>query len=326
MHNGHVLPPAMTPEEFVEALYKICLGRPADDPGKAHWVEAMRSIGDPTRVLRGFLNSQEYLQRSLTLAVDCSAETTRALAAVKRPIRIVDVGAQSLGVGTHPYDSLLKLCDPEIIGFDPLEHRLHERAQSEPSSRLTLLPYALGDGGTYTFYVNNEDANSSFFPLNESHNGRFNHISQLKTVQTMQMATHRLDDVLPKGPVDFLKLDAQGAELMILQGAEQTLSRAATVHCEVMFSPMYVGEPLFPALQEYLLSKNFELIDLLVSVRYHYLTPSGRRTPDRLLWADAVFFRETDDPETRTVQALIAAAVYGKPTLAEHLLLRSEQN
>ena len=113
---------------------------------------------------------------------------------------------------------------------------------------------------------------------------------------------------------------------MILHGAEQTLTRTAAVHCEVMFSPMYIGEPLFPAVQQYLRSKNFELIDLLVSVRYHYLTPSGRGTPDRLLWADAVFFRETDDPETHRMQALIAAAVYQKPTLAEHLLLLSEQN
>ena len=139
------------------------------------------------------------------------------------------------------------------------------------------------------------------------------------------MTTHRLDDVLPKGPVDFLKLDVQGAELMTLRGAERILSQTAAVHCEVMFSPMYIGEPLFPAIQQYLMSKDFELIDLLVSVRYNYLTPSGRSTPDRLLWADAVFFRETADQETLRLQALIAAAVYKKPTLAEHLLLLAEQ-
>jgi len=314
----------MTPEQFVEALYEICLGRRADADGKAHWVALIRATGDPTKVLQGILDSEEYRKHSGGSANDCTAEITRALAAVKRPIRIVDVGAQSLGAGTHPYDGLLKICDPEIIGFDPLAQRLLERAESEPSSRLTLLPYAVGDGGTYTFYVNNEDANSSFFPLDELHNARFNHISQLRTVQTTQMTTRRLDEVLPEGPVDFLKLDTQGAELMILKGAERTLSQTATVHCEVMFSAMYVGEPLFPAVQEHLLSKNFELIDLLVSVRYSYLTPSGRSAPDRLLWADAVFFRKTDDPETQRIQALIAAAVYQKPTLAEHLLVLSE--
>jgi hypothetical protein len=31
----------------------------------------------------------------------------------------------------------------------------------------------------------------------------------------------------------------------------------------------------------------------------------------------------TDDPDTLRAQSLIAAAVYGKPTLAAHLLLRA---
>jgi hypothetical protein len=159
----HVPPPAMTSEKFVEALYEVCLGRPADASGKEHWVKVLRSTGDPTGILQAFLESEEYRKRSGAAVQSCAAEIAQALAAMKRPVRIVDVGAQSLGAGTHPYDGLLKICEPEIIGFDPLEQRLRERAQHEPSANLTLLPYALGDGGTYTFHINNEDANSSFF-------------------------------------------------------------------------------------------------------------------------------------------------------------------
>jgi hypothetical protein len=40
------------------------------------------------------------------------------------------------------------------------------------------------------------------------------------------------------------------------------------------------------------------------------------------MWADAVFFRDSDRPDIILAQALIAAAIYGKPTLAEHLLER----
>jgi FkbM family methyltransferase len=117
----------------------------------------------------------------------------------------------------------------------------------------------------------------------------------------------------------------QGAELMALSGAEKTLARTAAVHCEVEFSPIYRDQPLFPEICEYLFSHNFILIDLLIPGRYHYLTPSGRVAQDRLLWADAVFFRVTGDPEAQRVQALIAASVYRKPTLAEHLLILSER-
>jgi Methyltransferase FkbM domain len=141
---------------------------------------------------------------------------------------------------------------------------------------------------------------------------------------SIRFTPYRMDDVLPEGPVDFLKLDVQGAELMVLQAAERTLSQTAVVHCEVEFGPIYTGQPLFPSIYQYLMSRGFTLIDLLIPGRYHYVTPSGRSAQDRLLWADAVFFYETDDPTTLRVQALIAASVYNKPTLAEHLLLLAE--
>ena len=55
--------PAMTPSEFVRALYKIALGREADSDGLSHWIQAMESSGDPSIVLRGILDSQEFRLR-----------------------------------------------------------------------------------------------------------------------------------------------------------------------------------------------------------------------------------------------------------------------
>jgi FkbM family methyltransferase len=317
----------MRPEDFVEALYRICFGRSADPSGLTHWAEVMRSTGDPTFVLKGILDSPEYVagSSSASIRVSSACEFNPDLSYIDRSLRIVDVGAQSLGIGSHPYAPLLKLPGVEIIGFDPLADRLRERAENEPSPGLTLLPYALGDGRTHTLYINNDDGTSSLFPLNQSHNACFNHLDTLHTVRTEEVTTHRLDDVLPDGPVDFLKLDAQGAEFMILQAAERTLSQTAVVHCEVEFSPIYAGQPLFCSVYEYLMSRDFELIDLLIPGRYHYVTPSRRAAQDRLLWADAVFFRKTDDPAMLRVQTVIAASVYRKPSLAEYLSWRARR-
>ena len=55
--------PAMTPSEFVRALYKIALGREADSDGLSHWIQTMESSGDPSIVLRGILDSQEFRLR-----------------------------------------------------------------------------------------------------------------------------------------------------------------------------------------------------------------------------------------------------------------------
>jgi hypothetical protein len=53
--------------------------------------------------------------------------------------------------------------------------------------------------------------------------------------------------------------------------------------------------------------------------------PSGRTAPDRLIWADAMIFREVaDDAAALLAQALVAPLVYRKPTLAEHLLHRRD--
>ena len=184
----------------------------------------------------------------------------------------------------------------------------------------------MGDGGEHTLHVNNDDATSSLFPLNAALARNFEHLSHLATVRRETVQTRRLDDVLPPDePVDFLKLDIQGAELLALRGAERTLARTAAVHCEVEFSPLYLGQPLFPEVQSHLDARGFTLIDLLVAHRYSYRVPSGRAAPDRLIWADAVFFREAeDDPAALLAQALAALLVYLKPTLAEHLLHRRD--
>jgi FkbM family methyltransferase len=319
-------PFTMTPEAFTEAVYRSFLGRSPDPEGLANCTRVIRATGDHTLVLQGILASPEFASRNDAAHVDCSDMIAQALARVNRRLRVVDVGAQTLGSDSHPYHALLTTCDVEVIGFDPLEERLHERALAEPSPHLTLLPYAIADGETYTWYVNNDDSTSSLFPLNETGNAQFNNLSILQTARTEEIKTHRLDDVLPAGPVDMLKLDVQGAELLVLIGAARTLPLTSVVHCEVSFSAMYLGQALFPQIYDHLAARGFALVDLLLPGRYHYLTPSGCTTKDKLIWGDAIFFRETDVPEVQSVQALIAATVYQKRSLAEHLLVRSIQD
>jgi FkbM family methyltransferase len=245
---------------------------------------------------------------------------TLACRQLARPVRVVDVGAQLLASEGHVYDPLKKFTPIDVIGFDPLEEKIQERSSAESGQNVTLLPYAIGDGAEHTLHVNNDDATSSLFPLNVDANQPFEHLTWLRTVRTERVATRTLDEVLPADPVDFLKLDIQGAELMVLRAAPDTLKRAAVVHCEVEFSPIYEGQPLYPEVQQHLNANGFELIDLFVPHRYQHLGNWKIPTQDRLMWADAAFFRRTEEPETLAVQALIAAAVYRKPSFSRYLL------
>jgi FkbM family methyltransferase len=318
--------PAMAPEDFIKTLYRLALGRDADEGGLATWLAAMETSGDPSVVLHGLLNSEEFRLRSdppgrpdhllRKIAGEFAGET----------LTIIDVGAQKLASEDHVYSPLCRLGLPyRIIGFEPLSERLLERNEAEGKCPLVILPYAIADGSEHTLHVNNDDATSSIYPLDEAFCSSFEHIRTLRTVHSMLIETKRLDDAIGNvdEPIDFLKLDIQGAELAALMGAERTLNRTAVVHCEVEFSAIYKDQPLYPQIQAFLNSRGFEVIDILVSHRYSYEVPSNTRSADRLIWADAVFFRESRDARTRISQALTSWAVYGKTSLAEHLVTKS---
>lgn len=60
---------------------------------------------------------------------------------------------------------------------------------------------------------------------------------------------------------DLLWLDLQGAEVRALQGARSILPRVKIIHVEVMFRPMYLGQPLFWDVHR-LLRQRFRLVKL----------------------------------------------------------------
>jgi FkbM family methyltransferase len=311
---------AMSAEDVVQALYRNLLGREADPDGLEGWSNLIRQHQDPSFALKWIMDSDEYRQRQPPEASLVNEFAALALARLGRKPRIVDVGAQTLGPGSHAYDALMRFCPTEVVGFDPLQERLEERRAAEGGENVTLLPYALGDGGAHTLHVNNADATSSLFPLDQDHNRPFPLLSQLETVSTIVLPTRRLDEVIPPDPVDFLKLDVQGGELMVLEHAKATLARTAVVHCEVEFGPIYAGQPLFSDVETFLRAHDFYLVDFPTLGKYAYENKRNFETADQLLWADAVFFRRTEDRVVRAAQALIAATVYRKPSLASHLL------
>jgi hypothetical protein len=65
-----------------------------------------------------------------------------------------------------------------------------------------------------------------------------------------------------KKNIDLLKIDVQGAELMVLRGAEQTLPHVHFVYTEISFTPLYEGSCIFPEVYDYLRASDFRLLSL----------------------------------------------------------------
>ncbi len=80
--------------------------------------------------------------------------------------------------------------------------------------------------------------------------------NETKTYVEVEAIT--LDDLLDK-PVDFIKIDTEGAELDILKGATRTLSYPGTKLAIAAYHRLANGEPELPCIVSYLEEKGYEI-------------------------------------------------------------------
>ena len=209
-------------------------------------------------------------------------------------ITIVDVGAQDLAGEHHVYSSLTASWPYRVIGFEPVyaEEAVEETAFGERR----VLPFALGDGSERVLHVTKYSALSSLYPPNRSLRGEFHGPKHFHEVaKTVPMQTRALDS-LQLEQADFIKLDAQGAEPLIVKGGARYVCGTPLVYCETFFVPFYENVPLFDKHLSLFRAHGFELIDLYLNGRrraevsipdaYPALAPQGG---GRLIWADALY-------------------------------------
>jgi FkbM family methyltransferase len=219
----------------------------------------------------------------------------------KAPLGFVDVGARG---GVHPLaEPLARLV--AVLGFEPDEkecERLTTLLSTEsPWAEWVIEPAALGSSeGAATLHRLAGPHNDSLLPPNRPLVDRFG-ISSFKSAGTRAVRTTTLDTILFgkwKGRSnwgEFLKVDTQGTELHVLEGAERTLrERTVAVLAETCFCRLYEGQPLFSEVEAHLRKRGFSFYGFVAS---HYRSKKllDRRigaTRERLINADAVFLKD----------------------------------
>lgn len=221
----------------------------------------------------------------------------------KSPVGLTDVGARW---GVSPiFRPFAAYCD--VLAFEPDEveaTRIRALQDSTLWRMLTVKECALAsERRVLKLNILRRPNNSSIYPVIPHYYDRYK-LKGFELERQVEVQAVSLDDAIfvqadARRWGEIIKIDAQGAELDILKGAERTLmSQTQCVVCEASFFSVYEGAPLFAEVESFLRARGFRLYGLLDAQHRStkQLNKKQFRGRERLMQADAVFFRDPLEP------------------------------
>jgi len=249
------------------------------------------------------------------------------------PIGFVDVGARG---NIHP---LVESIAPAVavLGFEPDAAevaRLLAAAQAHGHfATVEIEDAALSNkNGIARLHHLSVPTNSSLLPPNPIFVERYA-MDKWREISHSDVATTTLDNVLARKPSsirwgEMIKIDTQGTEFEILEGARQTLRERTSFLCiEVSFCELYRGQKLFSEVEQLLRELGFSFygFDRVYHRSRKRLDKRTHWTRERMIQADAYFFRDPGDRPSAPCErrhrgiAAIGALVAGYHDLALEL-------
>ena len=248
-------------------------------------------------------------------------------------IKVVDIGANPID-GQPPYFPLLQAGHAEVVGFEPAPEALAELNRKKGPHE-TYLPAAVGDGKVHTLHFCASSGMTSLFKPNMRVLGLLHGFTEwARVVRTEEIMTRRLDEVPEAAGFDLLKIDVQGAELMVMQNAVEGLKHALCIQTEVEFMPLYENQPLFSDVDQFLRQQGFVLhrfVDVISRVVKPLVVNNDAHAGlSQIFWTDAIYIRDFTRLELLASDQLLRLAVilydcYFSADLVLHLLLEFDR-
>lgn len=174
-----------------------------------------------------------------------------------------------------------------IVSFEPLTeaHSKLSKAALNDADWSVHSRVAIGARkGEIEINIAENSLSSSVLPMLEAHS---NAAAKSAYIASEPVPIVSLDSIAKKylQPDSnlFIKIDTQGYEWQVLDGAEETLKRAKGVLCELSLVPLYKGQRLWRDIIDRLESQGFTLW----AIQQGFTEPQT----ERLLQIDAVFLR-----------------------------------
>ncbi len=225
---------------------------------------------------------------------------------------VADVGAR---YGIYPswngFDGRLR-----YIAFEPdpeEAERLRAVVSATPTLQYEVLPMALDqyEGQRDFHLLKHRGLSSCLKPDLTSECFRHLKPGQAEIEKILKMDVRRLDGVLAEMDImaDFLKVDTEGTEQDVIQGSEGLIEQGVLgIRSSCNFQPCFIGQRLFSETHDYLLERDFFLLNLDYK-GYGYPRLGLFRKPDPienedfrygiLVAADAVWLRKLDFVDRR---------------------------
>ena len=204
---------------------------------------------------------------------------------------VLDVGANN---GQYGRNMLSMGWDKPLVSFEPLSSAYQKLvANSRPFPNWHVENVGLGaTDGEATINIAGNSQSSSFRDILPTHTDAAPQSSYIGT-ETVQMA--KLDSVIDRicQPNDrvFLKLDVQGFEKDVLQGATKSLNRVVGLQAEMALKPLYDGETLYDEMVEHLGQLGYTMM----TIAPVFADP---RT-GQVLQLEGIFYRQSEVSELR---------------------------
>ncbi len=224
-----------------------------------------------------------------------------------------------------PYDALVRQGLAQVWGFEPHPEAAARLRDAAPEG-VIVLERAVGTPGQAVFNAYPASEMSSLFKLSEKSIGYLGHFRRhLGTETEMPVTLSSLDQIDEVPAIDFLKIDAQGAEVDVIGGAAAKLAQAVAVVAEMRFYRLYDGEPAMGDLDAALRGQGF-VLHRFIAPKSRMLGNSQavrlnrRAVGSQLIDGDAVYIRNLEDRDAVSDAqlahlALLADAVFGSHDL-----------
>jgi len=198
--------------------------------------------------------------------------------------KILDIGGNTGGYGR----SLMTLgYTGRLITFEPVTNAFQQlQSRSKRHAQWSAIQTAIGnmDGEIEINIAANKGLSSSIADMLPNH---LDNAPESKYISREKVPIRKLDSIFDHyvNPDDnvFLKIDTQGYEKYVLDGAEESLPKIRGLQVEMSLVPLYSDEMLFPDMLRFLTGKGYVLYD----IGPVFTSP----TTGQLLQVDGMFFK-----------------------------------